>query len=118
MLLVDDHALVLRELPELLSRHASFRVLTARTIEDALRILGENAVDVVLADLWLGKPGEADGGDLLDAVARWHRGVGRVLFSVDDIGAEVARSLGHVFVSKDAPIAELVVVLRENAYRA
>jgi DNA-binding NarL/FixJ family response regulator len=76
VLVVDDHPLVLSELPELLTRHAGFAVLTAPTIDLALKKLSSNAVDVVLADLRLGKPGEADGGDLLDGVrplAPWLR---------------------------------------------
>jgi DNA-binding NarL/FixJ family response regulator len=116
--LVDDHRVVLSELPELLTRHANFKVLTAPSVERALRVLQENAVDVVLADLRLGRPGEADGGDLLATVASWHKGVGRVLFSAHPDGEDIARAIGSAWCSKDAPISELVVVLRENAYRS
>lgn len=117
MLLVDDHPRVRSELKELLETHAGFEVLTDATVDGALQTLQENAVDVVLADWKLGKRGEADGGDLLAAVSRWHRGVGRVLLSGDPLGAELARSLGCAWASKDASVAELAVILRANAYR-
>lgn len=118
MLLVDDHPRVRAELKELLQTHAGFEVLTDSTVNDALKTLQKNAIDVVLADWKLGKRGEADGGDLLAAVESWHRGVGRVLLSGDPIGAEVARSYGFAWASKDASIAELILILRANAYRA
>jgi len=108
---------VLTELPELLTRHAQLAVLTAPTIDQALRKLASNAVDVVVADLKLGKPNDADGGDLLDAVARWHPGCARILFSIDPIGAEIARSGEHHWFDKDGDISELVGLIRRVARR-
>lgn len=92
-------------------------VLTATNIVRALRLLKENEVDVVLADMKLGKPGEADGGDLLEAVERWHSGVGRILFSADPSGVELARSIGATWYDKDHDISELVGLIRKVAYR-
>ncbi len=118
MLLVDDHALVLRDVPPLLERHGGFKVLVASGIRDALAELNRSAVDVVVADWKLGKPGGPDGGHLIEAVQRWHPGCQNVLFSVDPLGAEVARSIGAAWYDKDDDLSVLIDVIRRVANRA
>ncbi len=117
MLFVDDIPNVRDGMRRLLGA-AGFSVLTAATIEEALRTLDEWSIDAVVADLKLGAAGSADGGNLLDAVAKWHRGLVRVLATADPIGATIARESGHLYFDKDQPIAELVLILRMWVTRA
>jgi DNA-binding NarL/FixJ family response regulator len=114
--LVDDHLPLLVELPALLTRHAGFVVLTAATVEEALAALADNAVDVVVADLWL-RRGGPDGGSLLDTIASWYPSVGRVLLSADGLGATIARECGHAFHDKSDSVAKLVELIRNVAKR-
>ncbi|MEM6990218.1 MAG: response regulator [Myxococcota bacterium] len=70
VLIVDDHALVLKALRRLLARH--YDVRAAATVDDALQVGGEAAVDVVVTDLELEDPDGRDGIWLLEAFeARW-----------------------------------------------
>src|SRR5688500_7886303 len=84
VLAVDDLEFTRDLLKRKLEQAAGFTVLRAASIDDALAVLRGFAVDAVVADLRLGKPGEGDGADLLNAVAAWHRGVRcRVLMTAD-----------------------------------
>lgn len=116
--MVDDHPTVLVDLPPILEANGNFRVIGVSSIDAALVFLGNNSVDVVVADWHMGdKRGGPDGGNLLDLVERWHRGVGRILFSVDPLGKECARSSGHYWHDKDDDISELVELIQKVAYR-
>jgi DNA-binding NtrC family response regulator len=102
-----------------LEHAAGFEVLRAGTVEDALAILNRCAVDAVVADLWLGGHGAADGGDLLDAVRRWHPGIAcRILATSDPMGATLAAKGGHLYYDKDLALSELVALILGAVPRA
>jgi DNA-binding NtrC family response regulator len=117
VLFVDDLSHTLTQMRRLLGL-AGFVVLTAGTIEQALRLLRFSAVDAIVADLRLGGPGAADGGNLLDACRRWHPGVVRILATADPIGATIAREGGHLYYDKDSALDELVLMIRMWVPRA
>lgn len=119
VLVCDDNEYTRDLLKRRLEQSAGFAVLRAATIEDALAVLGRYAIDAVVADLRLGGPGAADGGDLLDAVRRWHPGVpGRILATAHPDGHIIAREGGHRFYDKSLPLFELVALILEAVPRA
>jgi CheY-like chemotaxis protein len=118
VLVVDDNEYT-RDLLKRKLEPAGFTVLRAATIDDALALLSGHAVDAVVADLRMGGPGTADGGDLLDAVRSWHPGVpGRILATAHPDGATIAREGGHRFYDKGLPLFELVTLILEAVPRA
>jgi CheY-like chemotaxis protein len=118
VLVCDDNEHTRDLLKRKLEQSAGFTVLRAATIEDALAVLGRQAVDAVVADLRMGGPGAADGGDLLDAVRRWHSGVPcRILATAHPDGHIIAREGGHLFYDKSSPLFELVTMILEAVPR-
>jgi DNA-binding NtrC family response regulator len=116
VLVVDDLEGAREHLRRLLGL-AGFAVLTTATIDAALQLLDQWSVDAVVADLWLGGAGAADGGNLLDACKRWHPGVVRILATADPLGATLARVGGHLYYDKDLGVSELVLMIRMWAPR-
>ncbi|HEY3493550.1 MAG TPA: hypothetical protein VGK73_02645 [Polyangiaceae bacterium] len=116
--MVDDLPQARAFLSRVLEQYGGFRVLTATTVADSLRVLDTTAVDAVVADLWLSGPGAADGGNLLDAVGKWHRGVVRILTTADPLGATIAETGGHLYYDKDDSSFVLISMIRRAVPRA
>ena len=105
LLLVDDEARILSALRRSLRREG-WRVLTAGTPAEALRLLAEEPIDAVLSDHKM--PGMS-GLEVLEAAAR-------ILISgwPDEIPAERLEALGiRALVPKPWDDAELKRILRE-----
>lgn len=107
VLVVDDEEEI-RAIAARALRRAGMRVLTAYSAAEALSILEETQVDVVLADYSM--PGMS-GGELLDAVERrWPR-IGTLLMSGYTAGADLRETLRDSaagFVAKPFSLSELV----------
>jgi CheY-like chemotaxis protein len=104
ILLVDDDPELADFLAEMF-RRASFVVVTASSMAEALCRLGEQRFDVVVSDYNLNAP--ESGGDLLAWVAEHHRDMGRVVCSAAWLPSAVQ---AHAYVDKTAPQTLLKVV--------
>ena len=112
LLLVDDEARILSALRRSLRREG-WRVLTAGTPAEALRLLAEEPIDAVLSDHKM--PGMS-GLEVLEAAARLCPAAARILISgwPDEIPAERLEALGiRALVPKPWDDAELKRILRE-----
>ena len=116
LLVVDDEARILSVLRRALRREG-WRILTAGTPADALRILDEEPVDAVLTDH---KMPRMSGLDLLEAAARRRPAAARLLISgwPDEISPERMNALGiRALIPKPWDDAELKRILRESLPR-
>jgi response regulator RpfG family c-di-GMP phosphodiesterase len=112
LLVVDDEARILSALRRSLRREG-WRVLTAGTPAEALRLLDEESIDAVLSDH---KMPRMSGLDVLEAAAQRHPHAARILISgwPDEISPERLRELGvRALVPKPWDDAELKKILRE-----
>ena len=112
LLVVDDEERILSALRRSLRRDG-WRVLTAGTSDEALRMLDEEPIDVVLSDH---KMPRMSGLEVLEVAARRRPAAARVLISgwPDEIPAERLAALGvHALVPKPWDDAELKRILRE-----
>jgi response regulator RpfG family c-di-GMP phosphodiesterase len=111
LLVVDDEARILSALRRSLRREG-WRVLTAGTPTEALRLLDEEPIDAVLSDH---KMPRMSGLDVLEAAAARRPDAARILISgwPDEIPAERLAALGiRALVPKPWDDAELKRVLR------
>ena len=111
LLLVDDEARILSALRRSLRREG-WRVLTAGTPTEALRLLDEEPIDAVLSDHKM--PGMS-GLEVLEAAARRRPDAARILISgwPDEIPAGRLEALGILaLVPKPWDDAELKRILR------
>ena len=111
LLVVDDEARILSALRRSLRREG-WRVLTAGTPDEALRILDEEPIDAVLSDH---KMPRMSGLELLEIAARRRPDAARILISgwPDEIPAERLAALGvRALVPKPWDDAELKRILR------
>jgi response regulator RpfG family c-di-GMP phosphodiesterase len=111
LLVVDDEERILSALRRSLRREG-WRVLTACTPDEALRMLDEEPIDVVLSDH---KMPRMSGLEVLEVAARRRPAAARVLISgwPDEIPAERLAALGvHALVPKPWDDAELKRILR------
>jgi response regulator RpfG family c-di-GMP phosphodiesterase len=116
LLVVDDEARILSVLRRALRREG-WRILTAGTPADALRILEEEPVDAVLTDH---KMPRMSGLDLLEAAARRRPAAARLLISgwPDEISPERMSALGiHALIPKPWDDGELRRILRASLAR-
>jgi len=112
LLVVDDEARILSALRRSLRREG-WRVLTAATPAEALRLLDEEPIDAVLSDH---KMPRMSGLDVLEAAALRRPAAARILISgwPDEIPPERLRALGiRALVPKPWDDAELKRILRE-----
>jgi len=112
LLVVDDEARILSALRRSLRREG-WRVLTAGTPDEALRILDEEPIDAVLSDH---KMPRMSGLEVLEAAARRRPNAARILISgwPDEVPAERLAALGvRALVPKPWNDAELKRILRE-----
>ena len=111
VLLVDDEVRILSALRRVLRREG-YRLLTAETPEQALRILDEQAVDVILTDQKM--PGMS-GLQLLAEAARRRPGARRLLITgwTEEVPREQMEALGiRAMIPKPWDDAELKATLR------
>jgi len=111
LLVVDDEERILSALRRSLRREG-WRVLTAGTPDEALRMLDEEPIDVVLSDH---KMPRMSGLEVLEVAARRRPDAARILISgwPDEIPAERLAALGvHALVPKPWDDAELKRILR------
>ena len=112
-MLVDDHAIVLRGLQQLLEREGDFAVIAAcSTVEQAIEAFQREAPDVLVLDLRM--PG-ADGLSLLRQLADSGRQCPTVLLTaaIDDNQVMDAVNLGvRGLVMKDSPPEILIDCIR------
>jgi response regulator RpfG family c-di-GMP phosphodiesterase len=112
LLVVDDEARILSALRRSLRREG-WRVLTAGTPDEALRMLDEEPIDAVLSDH---KMPRMSGLEVLEVAARRRPDAARILISgwPDEIPAERLAALGvFALVPKPWDDAELKRILRE-----
>ena len=114
LLLVDDHALFRESLGRLLAAEGDFDLVGhCDSVEVALRMLTQNAVDVVLLDFDLG---EVDGGDFVRAAAK-QGFAGKILLVTAGLGDHDAADLIRCGVSgivmKHSSPSLLVAAIRE-----
>lgn len=111
LLVVDDEARILSALRRSLRREG-WRILTASTPDEALRMLDEEPIDAVLSDHKM--PGMS-GLEVLEVAARRRPNAARILISgwPDEIPAERLSALGvRALVPKPWDDAELKRILR------
>ncbi len=112
VLLVDDEERILAALERTLRREG-YRLLRARSGDEALRLLDAEPVDAILSDHKMPGP---SGLELLErAAARWP-GTARILISgwPEEIAADRMRALGiHALVPKPWDARQLRSTLRE-----
>ena len=116
LLVVDDEARILSALRRSLRREG-WRVLTASTPAEALRLLDEEPIDAVLSDH---KMPRMSGLDVLEAAARRRPAAARFLISgwPDEIPAARMAALGiRALIPKPWDDAELKRILRESLAR-
>jgi response regulator RpfG family c-di-GMP phosphodiesterase len=111
LLVVDDEERILSALRRSLRREG-WRVLTACTPDEALRMLDEEPIDVVLSDH---KMPRMSGLEVLEVAARRRPDAARILISgwPDEIPAARLAALGvHALLPKPWDDAELKRILR------
>jgi len=111
LLVVDDEARILSALRRSLRREG-WRILTASTPDEALRMLDEEPIDAVLSDH---KMPRMSGLEVLEVAARRRPNAARILISgwPDEIPAERLAALGvRALVPKPWDDAELKRILR------
>ena len=111
LLVVDDEARILSALRRSLRREG-WRILTASTPDEALRMLDEEPIDAVLSDH---KMPRMSGLEVLEVAARRRPNAARILISgwPDEIPAERLAALGvRAIVPKPWDDAELKRILR------
>lgn len=117
LLLVDDEPSVLSALRRLF-RGPGYRVLQATSGDEALQLLGLEAVDLVISDM---RMPEMDGAQLLEQVRLRHPAVLRILLTgYADIHSTVAainRGEIHRYIGKPWDDQDLLLVVREALER-
>jgi len=111
LLVVDDEARILSALRRSLRREG-WRILTASTPDEALRMLDEEPIDAVLSDH---KMPRMSGLEVLEVAARRRPNAVRILISgwPDEIPAERLAALGvRALIPKPWDDAELKRILR------
>jgi response regulator RpfG family c-di-GMP phosphodiesterase len=111
LLIVDDEVRILSALQRTLRREP-YDIVTAETAAEALRILGERAVDLVLSDHKM--PGMS-GVEILAHVSRTHPRAGRVLITgwTEEVPPEDLAAIGvHALLPKPWDDEQLKKTLR------
>jgi len=114
ILCVDDERVILRTLQRLFHRK-SYKVLVADSAKNALRILEDTPVDVILSDM---RMPEMDGAALLEKVANSHPNTYRIVLSgyADFESTVAAINLGKInrFINKPWNNDELVSAIEDG----
>ena len=114
LLLVDDDESILLSLPAVLAS-SGIEVFTASNLEEALEMLKDRDVDVVLTDVRLRGKADIDGLDLLTWV-KDHRPDTRVVvmtgYGTEEIREAAIERGAEDYLEKSIPMPELVRRLR------
>jgi response regulator RpfG family c-di-GMP phosphodiesterase len=117
LLMVDDEPSVLSALRRLFRAHG-YKILQATSGADALVMLSEEKVDLVLSDM---RMPEMDGAQLLEKVREHDANIGRILLTgYADINSTVAainRGEIHRYIAKPWDDQDLVLVVSEALKR-
>ena len=111
LLIVDDHEIVRFGLRTLFAKNGSCEICgEARNGEDAIRMVSELSPDVVILDLTM--PG-MNGFETAANIITIAPSVGIVLFSAHDVPASAQWVGADGFVSKSAPLQDLVLTVNQ-----
>jgi two-component system, NarL family, nitrate/nitrite response regulator NarL len=105
ILLVDDHALFRESVARLLGSESGFEVADdCGSVEEALRAVKENSIDIVLLDFYLG---DRNGKEFL-LLARQHGFTGKVLLVTAGIDEDkttdlIRAGISGIFLKRDSP---------------
>ena len=110
VMFVDDEAMLLSGLRRMLTGQPGWELLFAEGGREALRMLAEHPVDIVVADMRM--PG-MDGAQLLSTVQERFPGIARIVFSGHSDRDMVMRLVksAHQFLSKPSDKETIVAVL-------
>jgi CheY-like chemotaxis protein len=117
ILLVDDDDLIRTALREILE-HGDFEVVTASSVNDALRLIGSEVFDVLLSDLHM--PGAGDGLTVVSAMRHSNPRAVTIIFSGFPQMKEAAEAIllqaDEILVKPMSPVA-LIQIIRERLER-
>ena len=112
ILVVDDEAQI-RELLCIYLMKQGFRVSTAATSQETLRVLGQTPVDLVVLDIGLA---DEDGLKLLAEIKKNHPSLRVVMLTgmgfVEDLLQEAHQKGADGYVSKVLPLDELLMAIQ------
>jgi DNA-binding response OmpR family regulator len=117
VLIVDDDE-VIRTSLSLILEHGDFEVATAASVNDALKLIGSGAFDVLLSDLHM--PGAGDGLTVVSAMRHSNPAAVTIIFSgfpeMKEAAAAILLQADEILVKPMAP-AELIHTIRERLTR-
>ncbi len=111
LMIVDDEASICYSLEFALE--GDYEVYTARNPKDALKLLDEHGIDIVLLDL---KLGEYDGMDLLRQIKREYKDVTVIImtaYASIDTTVEAIKEGAYYYLKKPVVVGELKVLLEK-----
>ncbi|MBI5604409.1 MAG: sigma-54-dependent Fis family transcriptional regulator [Deltaproteobacteria bacterium] len=113
LLIVDDEPDMLPLLKRTISAEVDWEILTALSAKEALRILDDKTVDLVLLDI---KMPEMDGMELLSLLKKNGNGPTVVMmtaYGVIDLAVEAIRKGAYDFITKPLDDTRLILTLRK-----
>ena len=117
VLIVDDDELT-RTTEQLILEAGNFEVVTAGNVNDALRLIGTQAFDVLLTDLHM--PGAGDGLTVVSAMRHANPAAVTIIFSgfpeMKEAAAAILLQADEILVKPMAPV-ELIQTIRERLKR-
>jgi DNA-binding response OmpR family regulator len=117
ILIVDDDDLIRTSLRQILE-HGDFEVVTASSVNDALRLIGSEVFDVLLSDLHM--PGAGDGLTVVSAMRHSNPRAVTIIFSGFPQMKEAAEAIllqaDEILVKPMSPVA-LIQTIRERLER-
>jgi len=117
VLIVDDDELV-RTTERLILEAGNFEVVTAGSVNDALRLIGSRVFDVLLTDLHM--PGAGDGLTVVSAMRHANPAAVTIIFSgfpeMKEAAAAILLQADEILVKPMAPM-ELIQTIRERLKR-
>ena len=113
-MIVDDHAIVLHGLKELINNEPDLEVtMTADSAERALEFLGEQRPDIVITDISL--PG-LSGLELIKEITKLHPGLGTLVLSMHDElvhGERALRAGAKGYLVKQEAPENVIIAIRK-----
>ena len=117
VLIVDDDELI-RTTEKLILEAGNFEVVTAGSVNDALRLIGTRVFDVLLTDLHM--PGAGDGLTVVSAMRHANPAAVTIIFSgfpeMKEAAAAILLQADEILVKPMAPM-ELIQTIRERLKR-
>jgi DNA-binding response OmpR family regulator len=117
VLIVDDDELI-RTTEKLILESGNFEVVTAGSVNDALRLIGTRVFDVLLTDLHM--PGAGDGLTVVSAMRHANPAAVTIIFSgfpeMKEAAAAILLQADEILVKPMAPM-ELIQTIRERLKR-